>query len=74
MKGLIIVGSAKAGSHTTALSQYLKGHFEEHDFDVEIFDLAEQPIHQLDVSGASNPSESYKNNLQTSLNTQQLIR
>lgn len=65
MKGLIIVGSAKVGSHTTALSQYLKGHFEEHDFDVEIFDLAEQPIHQLDVSGASNPSESYKNNLQT---------
>ena len=63
MKGLIIVGSAKLGSHTTALSQYLKGHFEEHDFEAEIFDLAEKPIHQLDVSGASMPTETYKNNL-----------
>ena len=63
MKGLIIVGSAKLGSHTTALSQYLKGNFEEHDFETEIFDLAEKPIHQLDVSGASTPTETYKNNL-----------
>lgn len=63
MKGLIIVGSAKLGSHTTALSKYLKGHFEEHDFEVDIFDLAEHPIHQLDVSGASQPSEDYKSNL-----------
>lgn len=64
MKGLIIVGSTKIGSHTTALAHFLKGHFEEHDFEAEIFDLAERPIHQLDVSGVSNPSEDYKQNLQ----------
>ena len=64
MKGLIIVRSAKVGSHTTALSKYLKGHFETHDFEVEIFDLADKPIHQLDVSGALAPLETYKANLQ----------
>ena len=63
MKGLIIIGSAKMGSHTNALAHYLKGHFEDQYFDVEIFDLAEHPIHQLDVSGVSSPSEVYKNNL-----------
>ncbi|MGX0025235.1 NAD(P)H-dependent FMN reductase [Staphylococcus cohnii] len=49
MKGLIIIGSAKMGSHTNALAHYLKGHFEDQYFEVEIFDLAEHPIHQLDV-------------------------
>ena len=63
MKGLIIVGSAKMGSHTNALAHYLKGHFKDQSFEAEIFDLAEQPIHQLDVSGVSKPSEVYKNNL-----------
>ena len=63
MKGLIIIGSAKMGSHTNALAHYLKGHFEDQYFEVEIFDLAEHPIHQLDVSGVSSPSEVYKNNL-----------
>lgn len=63
MKGLIIVGSAKVGSHTAALAKYLKGQFEDHEFDVEIFDLADHPIHQLDVSGASEPSETYKANV-----------
>lgn len=64
MKGLIIVGSAKVGSHTTALAHFLKGHFDAHEFEAEIFDLAERPIHQLDVSGASHPSETYKENIQ----------
>ncbi|SUM81032.1 azoreductase [Staphylococcus cohnii] len=41
MKGLIIIGSAKMGSHTNALAHYLKGHFEDQYFEVEIFDLAE---------------------------------
>ncbi len=45
MKGLIIIGSAKMGSHTNALAHYLKGHFEDQYFEVEIFDLAEHPIH-----------------------------
>lgn len=63
MKGLIIIGSAKMGSHTNALAHYLKKHFEDQYFEVEIFDLAEHPIHQLDVSGVSSPSEVYKNNL-----------
>lgn len=48
MKGLIIIGSAQVGSHTNALSKYLKGQLGEHDVEVEIFDLAEKPIHQLD--------------------------
>lgn len=65
MKGLIIVGSAKSGSHTNALAHYLKGHFGEHDIEVDIFDLAETPIHQLDVSGASQPSEAYLNNVKS---------
>ena len=39
MKGLIIVGSAKVGSHTAALAKYLKGQFEDHEFDVEIKDF-----------------------------------
>ena len=47
MKGLIIIGSAQVGSHTNALSKYLKGQLGEHDVEVEIFDLAEKPIHQL---------------------------
>lgn len=46
MKGLIIIGSAQVGSHTNALSKYLKGQLGEHDVEVEIFDLAEKPIHQ----------------------------
>lgn len=41
MKGLIIIGSAQVGSHTNALSKYLKGQLGEHDVEVEIFDLAE---------------------------------
>ena len=47
MKGLIIVGSARVGSHTNALAKYLIGQLDEHDVDVDIFDLAEKPIHQL---------------------------
>ena len=44
MKGLIIIGSAQVGSHTNALSKYLKGQLGEHDVEVEIFDLAENPF------------------------------
>lgn len=40
MKGLAIIGSAQLGSHTHALSQYLQGQFEEHDVELEIFELA----------------------------------
>ena len=53
MKGLIIIGSAQVGSHTNALSKYLKGQLGEHDVEVEIFDLAEKPIHQLDFAGTT---------------------
>lgn len=53
MKGLIIVGSARVGSHTNALAKYLIGQLDEHDVDVDIFDLAEKPIHQLDFSGTT---------------------
>ena len=40
MKGIAIIGSAQLGSHTSALAQYLQGQFEEHDVELEIFDLA----------------------------------
>ena len=48
MKGLIVVGSAQVGSHTNALAKYLTGQFDNHDVDVDIFDLAERPLNQLD--------------------------
>ena len=51
MKGLIIVGSAKVGSHTNALAKYLVGQFDTHDLDVDIYDLAERPLNQLDFLG-----------------------
>lgn len=44
MKGLIVVGSAQVGSHTNALAKYLTGQFDNHDVDVDIFDLAEKTI------------------------------
>ena len=53
MKGLIVVGSAQVGSHTNALAKYLTGQFDNHDVDVDIFDLAERPLNQLDFSGHS---------------------
>ncbi|MDK8645638.1 NADPH-dependent FMN reductase [Staphylococcus condimenti] len=64
MKGLIIVGSARVDSHTKALAQYLKGQLEEKDVETNIFDLADQPIHTLDISGASNPPDEYKKNVE----------
>ncbi|MEB6570280.1 NADPH-dependent FMN reductase [Staphylococcus auricularis] len=63
MKGLIIVGSAKVDSHTKGLARYLQGRFKDHEMEAEIFDLADRPIHQLDVSGASEPPETYQQNL-----------
>ena len=63
MKGLIIVGSARVGSHTNALAKYLIGQLDEHDVDVDIFDLAEKPIHQLDFSGTTQAAEDIKNNV-----------
>ncbi|RLY72114.1 FMN-dependent NADH-azoreductase, partial [Staphylococcus epidermidis] len=59
MKGLIIIGSAQVGSHTNALSKYLKGQLGEHDVEVEIFDLAEKPIHQLLVLYQQNPIDEW---------------
>ena len=59
MKGLII-GSAQVGSHTNALSKYLKGQLGEHDVEVEIFDLAEKPIHQLDFAGTTQAVDEIK--------------
>lgn len=64
MKGVIIVGSARVDSHTKALAQYLKGQFNEKDVEVDVFDLADQPLHTLDVSGATNPPTEYQNNAQ----------
>lgn len=60
MKGLIIVGSARVGSHTNALAKYLTGQLDEHGVDVEIFDLAETPIHQLDFSGTTQAVDEIK--------------
>ncbi|MCE5098187.1 NADPH-dependent FMN reductase [Staphylococcus devriesei] len=62
MKGLIIVGSAKVGSHTNALAKYLVGQFDNHDIDVDIYDLAERPLNQLDFSGTTHPTETVKAN------------
>src|SRR5699024_11605137 len=63
IKIIIKIVIVKIGSYTNVLAHYLKGHFEDQYFEVEIFDLAEHPIHQLVVSGVSSPSEVYKNNL-----------
>lgn len=63
MKGLIIVGSARVGSHTNALAKYLTGQLDEHGVDVEIFDLAETPIHQLDFSGTTQAVDEIKKNV-----------
>ncbi|MDU3980464.1 MAG: NADPH-dependent FMN reductase [Staphylococcus epidermidis] len=65
MKGLIIIGSAQIGSHTNALSKYLKGQLGEHDVEVEIFDLAEKPIHQLDFAGTTQAVDEIKNNVKS---------
>ena len=65
MKGLIIVGSARVGSHTNALAKYLIGQLDEHDVDVDIFDLAEKPIHQLDFSGTTQAAEDIKKMLKS---------
>ena len=65
MKGLIIIGSAQVGSHTNALSKYLKGQLGEHDVEVEIFDLAEKPIHQLDFAGTTQAVDEIKNNVKS---------
>ncbi|RIL83313.1 FMN-dependent NADH-azoreductase, partial [Staphylococcus equorum] len=62
MKGLILVGSATPNSHTRALAQYLKGQIEEQHHEVEIFDLAERPLHMLDFSGQNPVPEAYQNN------------
>ncbi|UXV34762.1 NAD(P)H-dependent oxidoreductase [Staphylococcus sp. IVB6181] len=63
MKGVIIVGSARVESHTKALARFLKGQFNEKEVEVEIFDLADRPIHTLDVSGTSNPPSDYQENV-----------
>lgn len=63
MRGLIIVGSAQVGSHANALAKYLKGQLGAHQVDVEIFDLAETPIHQLDFSGTTQAVDEIKNNV-----------
>ena len=63
MKGLAIIGSAQLGSHTHALSQYLQGQFEEHGVELEIFELAKNPIHQLDFAGTTQATEEIKNNV-----------
>jgi len=65
MKGLIIIGSAQIGSHTNALAKYLKGQLGEHDVEVEIFDLAEKPIHQLDFAGTTQAVDEIKNNVKS---------
>ena len=52
--------SAQVGSHTNALSKYLKGQLGEHDVEVEIFDLAEKPIHQLDFAGTTQAVDEIK--------------
>lgn len=65
MKGLIIIGSAKTGSHTNALATYLDKHFKEHEVEVNIFDLAEKPLNQLDFVGNTPSIEDIKNNMQT---------
>ena len=62
MKGLIVVGSAQVGSHTNALAKYLTGQFDNHDVDVDIFDLAERPLNQLDFSGTTHSTEEIKAN------------
>ncbi|MGX0302039.1 NADPH-dependent FMN reductase [Staphylococcus hominis] len=62
MKGLIVVGSAQVGSHTNALAKYLTGQFDNHDVDVDIFDLAERPLNQLDFSGKTHSTEEIKAN------------
>ena len=62
MKGLIIVGSAQVGSHTNALAKYLVGQFDNHDMDVDIFDLAEKPLNQLDFSGTTPSVDEIKAN------------
>lgn len=63
MKGLAIIGSAQLGYHTHALSQYLQGQFEEHGVELEIFELAKNPIHQLDFAGTTQATEEIKNNV-----------
>lgn len=63
MKGLIIVGSAKVGSHTNALAKYLVGQFDTHDLDVDIYDLAERPLNQLDFSGTTPSIDEIKTNI-----------
>ena len=60
MKGLIIVGSAKVGSHTAALAKYLKGQFEDHEFDVEIFDLSIVQFINLMFQGLLNHQKHIK--------------
>ncbi|MCI2775180.1 NADPH-dependent FMN reductase [Staphylococcus petrasii] len=62
MKGLIIVGSAQVGSHTNALAKYLVGQFDNHEMDVDIFDLAEKPLNQLDFSGTTPSVDEIKAN------------
>ena len=63
MRGLIIVGSAKVGSHTNALAKYLVGQFDTHDLDVDIYDLAERPLNQLDFSGTTPSIDEIKTNI-----------
>ncbi|AJC96893.1 NADPH-dependent FMN reductase [Staphylococcus hyicus] len=65
MKGLIIVGSASPNSHTRALAQFLKGQIEEHHHEVDIFDLAERPLHMLDFSGQNPIPDEYQRNAET---------
>lgn len=57
----MIIGSAQQNSHTRALGQYLIGQFNTHDCcDLEIFDLAEKPIHTLDFTGVNEVPEAYQ--------------
>ncbi|AVP35771.1 NAD(P)H-dependent oxidoreductase [Staphylococcus felis] len=62
MKGLIIIGSAKRGSHTHALAQYLKGQIEEKNQEVNVFDLAERPLHTLDFTGQNPTIDAFNQN------------
>ncbi|ORN96146.1 FMN-dependent NADH-azoreductase, partial [Staphylococcus aureus] len=63
MKGLIIIGSAQVNSHTNALATYLTEHFKTHNIEAEIFDLAENPLNQLDFSGTTPSVDEIKQNI-----------
>ena len=58
MKGLIIIGSAQVGSHTNALSKYLKGQLK-NKLRWKSLTLI-SPIHQLDFAGTTQAVDEIK--------------